>query len=352
MGKLIKFDHVNEHGDFAALLNQFGIDYQKNGAQLRALCPFHEDTNPSLSITLEATGDTKANTWHCFGCQQSGSIIDFAALMIDDTLRSGAELVAEVSGCGVAPSKSGTAKKKKSARGSEGPVQRRKGSKQQKARPPAEKPASGQSDGRQGGSDDKPDNEPLRFSLTVDRKHPYVQKRIRPELAELFGVGVVDADSRSMMAGRCCVPIHNLKGELIAYAGRYLGDDPKEPKWQLPPKFQKMRVLYNAHRVWGSLHVMLVEGFFDAIHLHSLGIPAVSCIGTAVSDAHVSLLRTIGARRVTVLFDGDDEGQAAALAAVPVLARDLFVRLGSLPVGCDPDEADAQTLIEQARAVW
>ncbi|MEP3847708.1 MAG: hypothetical protein ABJM43_20370 [Paracoccaceae bacterium] len=56
------------------------------------------------------------------------------------------------------------------------------------------------------------------------------------------------------------------------YAGRYLGYDPAEPKWKSLPKFQRARVLFNAHRVWGSLHVVLVEGFFDAMHLHSLGI--------------------------------------------------------------------------------
>lgn len=352
MGKLIKFDYVNEHGDFEKVLSHFGLDYQKRGKQLRLLCPFHDDTNPSLSVTLEADGDTKANTWHCFGCKNSGSLIDFAALIEGGTLRDAAETVAEVSGCGLAPAKSGTPKKQKSRKGSERPVQRRNAVKQTKTRPLAKNGAEAASRQPEHASDVKPDNEPLRFSLTVDRKHPYVQERISPELAELFGVGVVDVGSRSMMAGRCCVPIHNLQGELIAYAGRYLGDDPDEPKWQLPPKFHKMRVLYNAHRVWGSLHVILVEGFFDAMHLHSLGIPAVSCIGTAVSDEQVSLLAEIGVRRVTILFDGDEEGQKAAEAVAPVLARKFFVRLGSLPVGCDPDETDAKVLIEQARAIW
>ena len=112
-----------------------------------------------------------------------------------------------------------------------------------------------------------------------------------------------------------------------------------------------MRVLFIAHRVWGSLHVLLVEGFFDALHLHSLGVPAVACIGSAVSEEQVTLLGTLGLRRITVLFDGDDEGQAAAVAAVPVLARSHFVRLRSLPVGCDPDEAPEELLRELAQSV-
>ena len=71
-----------------------------------AISHFHEDTNPSLFVTLEARGDAKENNWHCFGCKESWSIIDFVALMTGETLRDGANLVAEVSSCDLAPAKS------------------------------------------------------------------------------------------------------------------------------------------------------------------------------------------------------------------------------------------------------
>ena len=349
MGKLIKFDHVNAHGDFEKVLTHFGIDYEKRGTQLRSLCPFHEDTNPSLSVTLEAQGEAKENTWHCFGCRQSGSIIDFAALMTGETLRDGAALVAEISGCGLAPAK---ASKRKSGKGAERPNKGRKNANRGKDRDVAGNALELKSGASEAVSEAKRPNQPLRFTLPLDFEHGYVAERLGTDLAAQYGVGVCDPESRSMMAGRCCVPIHDAAGELVAYAGRYLGDDPAEPKWLLPKGFEKRHVLFNANRVWGSLHVLLVEGFFDTMHLHSLGIPAVACIGTAVSEEQVVLLGELGVRRVTVLFDGDDEGQAAAIAAVPVLARSLFVRLGSLPVGCDPDEAPKEFLIEQAGAVW
>ncbi|WP_338548958.1 toprim domain-containing protein [Roseovarius phycicola] len=354
MGKLIKFDHVNEHGDFEKILSHFGIDYQKSGTQLRCLCQLHDDTNPSLSIALEAIGDTKRNTWYCFGCKNSGSIIDFAAHVEGCDLRSAAELVAEVSGCSLAPARSGKSKSKskKTAKGSEKAQAGKKG--QNRGNPRSADKNAGKAPSRQpdDASDAETGNPPLRFALTLDQEHPYAIDRLGAQTVAAFGVGVCDPASRSMMAGRCCVPIHNLAGELIGYAGRYLGDDPNQPKWLMPPGFEKRRVLFNAHRVWGSLHVVLVEGFFDAIHLHTLGIPAVACIGTAVSEEQVSLLGELGVRRVTVLFDEDDEGQAAAERVVPALARAVFVRLGSLPVGCDPDEAERETLMEQARAVW
>jgi DNA primase len=295
MGKLIKFDHVNTHGDFEKLLSHFGIDYTKKGNQLRALCPLHEDTNPSLSIALEADGDTKPNTFHCFGCHQSGSIIDFAAHLDGGTLREGAELVAEISGCGVAPAKTKSAKK---PGGAKQPVKGRTSSKGANSHPTAGKRDTSHSEAPESVSDADPGNKPLRFSLQLDCAHPYVAERINAWAREQFGIGVCDPDGRSMMAGRCCVPIHNAKGELVAYAGRRITDDPEAEKWLFPPGFKKMQELFNLHRVVGVEQVALVEGFFDAVRLAELGIPAVACMGTTASEAQVALLQGIGVRRV------------------------------------------------------
>ena len=341
MGKLIKFDHVNTHGDFEKLLTHYRIDYTKRGNQLRALCPLHEDTNPSLSIALEADGDTRPNTFHCFGCNQSGSIIDFAAHLDGGTLREGAEIVAELSGCGLAPAKT---KSDKRPRGAKRPAKARNSSKRVNPRTNAGNADTSGSAASGDVCEGDPGNKPLQFSLKLDFDHQYVVERINSWARSQFGIGVCDVESRSMMAGRCCVPVHNAKGELIAYAGRYLGDDPDAEKWLFPPGFKKMQELYNLHRVAGAELVVLVEGFFDAVRLAELGIPAVACMGTAVSEAQVELLNVVGVRRVVVTFDGDDEGQAAVPAALSLLAHSFFVRLGALPDGEDPASADELTL--------
>lgn len=105
-----------------------------------------------------------------------------------------------------------------------------------------------------------------------------------------------------------------------------------------------MQELYNLHRVVGAELVVLVEGFFDVMRLAEFGIPAVACMGTAVSDTQVELLKGIGVRRVVVAFDGDDEGQAAVPAAISLLTRSFFTRHGALPVGEDPGSADEMAL--------
>lgn len=46
-------------------------DYKVNGKKLMGLCPFHDEDTPSFVIY------TETNTFHCFGCGESGDVIAF-----------------------------------------------------------------------------------------------------------------------------------------------------------------------------------------------------------------------------------------------------------------------------------
>ena len=48
-----------------------GIQLRRSGRSFMGLCPFHKDTNPSLSI------DPVKNEWHCFGCGRAGDVIEW-----------------------------------------------------------------------------------------------------------------------------------------------------------------------------------------------------------------------------------------------------------------------------------
>ena len=76
--------------------------------------------------------------------------------------------------------------------------------------------------------DDVVVNKPLTFTLKdVDPTHPYLRQRgIKEETARNFGVGFFPG--KGSMVGRVVIPIHNERGELVAYAGRSIdGTDPK-----------------------------------------------------------------------------------------------------------------------------
>lgn len=48
-----------------------GIQLRRMGKNMMGLCPFHQDKNPSLSIT------PSTNKWHCLGCGKGGTAIDW-----------------------------------------------------------------------------------------------------------------------------------------------------------------------------------------------------------------------------------------------------------------------------------
>ncbi len=119
-------------------------------------------------------------------------------------------------------------------------------------------------------------NQPLGFELQgVDCSHEYFRCRgIKLETAKYFGVGYFSG--RGSMSERIVIPIHNEKGELIAYSGRAT-DDEQDPKYKLPKGFNKSLELFNFHRVieQGSRFVILVEGYFGTMKIHQAGFPHV-----------------------------------------------------------------------------
>jgi DNA primase len=147
------------------------------------------------------------------------------------------------------------------------------------------------------------------------------------------------------MQGRLCFPIHNEDGELIAYSGRWVEDDlPKDtPRYKLPKGFEKGRVLFNLHRVLKQgvpETVVIVEGFWSALRLHSAGVPVVSSFGASLSEAQADLLKDAGVKNCILIFDGDGGGRAGVEQALPILAARLFVRTIILAEDVKPDTMD------------
>src|SRR5581483_6500368 len=127
------------------------------------------------------------------------------------------------------------------------------------------------------------------------------------EIAQKFGVGFFSR--RGSMHDRIVIPIHNAKGELVAYAGRSI--DGSEPRYKFPAGFHKSTELYNLHRVRDELSVVLVEGFFDCMKVTQAGFPSIALMGSTMSNAQEELMRQHFAH-VVVMLDGDEAGKTAA----------------------------------------
>src|SRR5690242_5254917 len=184
----IDFKDLKERATFEPILAHYQLAYRIRGDQAVLRCPFHNDTEPSLSINL------REKIWQCFGCRAKGNILDFMALKENTPLPKAAALIDEICHLGLTmndPARRATMPVDESKRAKTG-----KG-RSTRSKPPAEAPAS---------SGDAI-NPPLTFTLKLDPNHPYLEeRRVSPAERQAFGLGYCD---RGMMKGRICIPIHN-----------------------------------------------------------------------------------------------------------------------------------------------
>jgi DNA primase len=334
----IDFKAIKGAARFERVLAYYGIELRSGrGAQWKALCPFHRDTRPSLNVNLDM------KVFNCFVCGDGGDIVKFVAKQEYPAspkghLTQAAEKLAEICGIFMARDRR------------EVPAKH------------VERLTTKQS---QNGGSTVP-NPPLSFRLDVDPTHPYlIERGLSPDIVGTFGLGYCISE-QSMMRRRIVIPIHNEQGELVAYAGRWPGDNgwPEgTDKYMLPPKFQKMHVLFNLNRVIEGMlalrwpdhehHVILVEGFFGAFAIHSLA-PCVALMGSVLSKEHLNLMARANIRFVTLILDGPSKkfrrdqhgiwGNRITATIYELATNGFFIRARELGAREQPDTISRKRL--------
>ena len=145
---------------------------------------------------------------------------------------------------------------------------------------------------------------------------------------------------------RIIFPIRDVRGCIIAFGGRTLGND--QPKYINSPetpifhKGNELYGLYEACKKHGRLpRFLVVEGYMDVISLHQHQITyAVAILGTATNAQHLKkLLRYTN--EIIYCFDGDNAGRRATWRALteslPLMRDGIHIRFLFLPEGKDPD---------------
>lgn len=275
--------------------------------QLQGCCPIHRGHRDD-SFRAHLT----KNVFQCFACQARGNVLDFVAAMERCSIQEAALRLQQwfgvrASGLRLYPAAAD--------RHNPELVRKKEGT-----------------------------NLPLRFVLTgVETNHPYLAQRgIDPATAGEFGVGFYPGPG--LMRGRIVIPIRNLHGQLVAYAGRALDDRP--PKYKLPAGFRKALELFNLQRaaVTGSQTVIVVEGYFDCMRVHQAGFPGVvALMGSSLSAAQEStLLRHFD--RIVLMLDGDAAGRAASDVIAARLSGWRLVQVVRVPDGSQPDQLSCSTI--------
>jgi len=323
MSVWIDFEELKSRVTIEMILDHYSITLKRKNDELSGRCPLGDHDDKRASFSANTTG---REPFQCFGCKKSGAgSLDLVSIMEGVNTRQAALLIQEWF------------------------------------------PASGETDSKGPESGGRvevnretdvasdvsvAENTPLTFELkNLDHNHPYLKERgLNSEVVLYFGVGYC---SKGMMKNRVVVPIHNPDGQLVAYSGRWPGDDMQdgEPKYKLPPNFHKSLELFNLHRVKKlaeeDRRLILVEGFFDCFKLHQAGYPnVVGIMGSSLSDRQrdmiVDLLGPGG--QLTILMDGDDAGGLCRQNCLDVFSQYMFVRSPMLPEGSQPDQLSADEL--------
>jgi DNA primase len=306
---------------------------KKSGKDLVGCCPIHR--GKGLSVNLEK------NCWNCFGsCQAGGNILDFVAKMENvDVLQAGL-MIQEWFGIttGSQNSQNSHFKGYKRPKRGEDIVKHLKEEK-------------GPEKGKNGPEKVKKQrvvNIPLTrdpfLKLSGDYRFYLKRRGLKPETIEYFGIGYYSG--RGFLKGRICIPIHNKKGELVAYAGRVIDDktiSEENPKYKLPPDFHKSLEVFNLHRAfeYATQGLILVEGFFSVFRIHQAGFPnVVSLMGSSMSEEQEKLIvSAVGTQgKVLLLFDGDESGKKCTKEIAKRLVDKVYVKVVWLKDGLQPDK--------------
>jgi DNA primase len=144
---------------------------------------------------------------------------------------------------------------------------------------------------------------------------------------------------------RVMFPIHNLSGKVVAFGGRILKQDPRQPKYINTPEteiYTKGQLLYGIYQAKAEIRKQdvcyLVEGYTDVLSLYQAGISnVVASSGTALTPEQVRLIRRF-TFNVVLLYDGDAAGIKAAIRGVDIMLEEgMNVKVVVLPEGEDPD---------------
>ncbi len=315
---------------------------KRKGKSFVALCPFHNDSKPSLLVSPDK------GIAYCFACQSGGDIFSFVQKIEGVDFPEALKILAEKAG--------------------------------------VELPKFG---GREKVSASKDEKQRIRECLDAAQRFfmqrlkktsvasEYVMKRgVTEELLQTFGIGYApDSFSETyehllkenfsraeiIAAGlgvqkelneqriydrfrhRITFPISDAQGQTIGFGGRTMGDsDAKYVNSPESPLYNKSAVLFGLFQakeaIRASHRVVLVEGYFDAVAAHKAGVKNVVAVsGTALTEEHVKILKRY-ADEVVLCLDQDNAGQLAAGRAFELLAKaQLKIFSVTLPAK-DPDE--------------
>lgn len=355
----LNLDEIAHQVDIVTVINHY-VPLTKKGRNYVGLCPFHDDSNPSMNVNPEK------RIYKCFSCGAAGNaftfIQNFEKIPFMDAVRKVADI------CNITLPEHSFQEKKSRYNESQLTMI--------KALDAATQFYHYSLSTQEGkAAEDYLLSRGLTPQLINDFQLGYAPSDSQKTASFLLGAGhQADALVASAMfyetasqqlqdyqRGRVIFPIHDADGHTVGFSGRQLIANPNESKYTNTSEslvFQKGRILFNLHQALLTAkkdgYLYLVEGFMDAITLHRVGLTSVvATMGTALTKEHIAFLASLRVE-IRLALDFDRAGLAAMQKSLlALLEAGVKTRVVQpLEVDDDADELYAKQGTDAVKKVY
>lgn len=314
------------------------VQLRHRGRTHTGLCPFHSEKTPSFVVYPET------QSFYCFGCGAGGDVITFIKKINNLDYVEAVKYLAGRAGMPM-PEEDDKVGRLRSRVLSVNKETARFFYEQLNA--PTEEAAAARAYWRGRGLSDSTIR---RFGLGYA---PNDFRALRMHLRakgfteeEMLAAGVEKRSEKGNVydafRGRVMTPIFDLRGNVIAFGGRVLGNE--KPKYINSPEtlvYKKSKAMFalSIAKKSTSRRYILCEGYMDVISLHQAGFDtAVAACGTALTAEQVRLLAEY-ADEVVLCYDSDEAGQKATARSLGLFSESpVKVSVLNIPNAKDPDE--------------
>ena len=310
------------------------IPLEKRGKNYFGVCPFHDDTNPSMSVSREK------QIYTCFSCHATGNVFTF---LMNYEHKEFNQVLSDLANR-VGITLSGFKTKKISTKYDEWYKIYDLANKYYQNNLLSKEGEGAREYLKNRSIDDETVKEfEIGYSLKArdDLTKLLTMKGHSIDLLNKIGLCSEDHD---IYNSRLMFPLHDLNGKVIGFSGRIItsGKQNKYLNTKETELFKKGKLLYHYHiakeeaRVKKS--VIIMEGFMDIIRASTVGIKnTVATMGTALTKDHIKEIKRLS-NNIILCFDGDDPGVKATLASGELFKSEgIEVKVITLPGEDDPD---------------
>ncbi len=327
------------------------LELKKNGANFKALCPFHDEKTPSLIIS------PVKQIFHCFGCHAGGDSIKFVMEYEKLNYVEAIEKLAEESNFTLEYDKNDFYKKNNNSKSSFDLLRN--------FMIFTQSCLSGNNEVKEylkdrGIYESSIEKFEIGYAPSSNAIMGFLRNKDVSE-TDAFNAGVLtkgDNNFYPRFIERITFPIYSNTLKVVGFGGRTITNHPaKYINSSTNLIFNKSKTLYGLHiakdDIYRQKEIIVTEGYLDVIMLHQAGFKnVVATLGTALTNEHSLMLKKFS-DNVIIAYDGDNAGKLASYkAGMLLLSKNINVKIASFSENEDPADLVSSHKIDKIKTIF